>query len=602
MNSPETVMMGGYDYGLVVLSILIAVLGSYCTMELAGRVTAGHGSDRVSWLAGGAIAMGIGTWSMHYAGMLAFHLPIPIQYDWPTALLSFLASVFASAVGLFVVSRRKLGFVWILAGSIFMAGGIAALHYTAMASMRLQALSYYSPALVSLSVVLGELISLMSLWLMFLFKEAAIGPSWRKIVSALLLGAAIPVMHYTGMASCSFAFCAALPDLSHAVSVSTLGILGIAIVNVMVVTVVLLTSLADRAQQQKALLDELFEQAPQAVALMDMDHRIVRVNREFTRIFGYSSQETIGRHISELIGAGQSPEDEQKYADRIAEGQPADGECVHQRQDRTTLDVAMVRVPVSLPNGQVAVYGIYRDITEQKQAEAALRQANDQLHLLSRRLFQVQEDERRHLARELHDQIGQALTAAIINLQDAQRVKERDLMVQQLDQSLSILERLLQQVRQLSLDLRPPLLDDLGLVPALQWYVDQQTQRVGLRVDFFADRALERLSGPIETACFRVAQEALTNVVRHARAQTVSVELHREPEFLHLIVRDDGIGFDVAVALDRAQRGASLGLVGMRERVSLVGGELEWRSTPRRGTEVHAFFPIPPRANSHDPT
>jgi signal transduction histidine kinase len=258
----------------------------------------------------------------------------------------------------------------------------------------------------------------------------------------------------------------------------------------------------------------------------------------------------------------------------------------------------MVRVPVRLPNRQVAIYAIYRDISEHKQAEAALRQTNERLQELSRRLFQVQEDERRHLARELHDQMGQALTAAKLNLQAAQRLEERGLIARKLDDGIAVLETLLQQARQISLDLRPPLLDDLGLVPALRWYLDQQAQRAGLRIEFFADPALERMSPEIETACFRVAQEALTNVVRHARAQTVSVELHRTPEALHLVVRDDGIGFDVMRA---EQQGVSLGLLGMRERVTLLGGEMDCQSAPGRGTEIHAFFPVRTRSDAQEP-
>src|ERR1700676_565437 len=234
------------------------------------------------------------------------------------------------------------------------------------------------------------------------------------------------------------------------------------------------------------------------------------------------------------------------------------------------------------PNhAEMEVKRLLANIRDREQANKAVRE-------LSRRLFQIQEDERRHLARELHDQLGQALTAAKIDLQAAQGLEEHTAIVQRLDDSIATLERLLQQVRQLSLELRPPLLDDLGLVPALRWYLDQQAQRAGLRVEFFADPALERVDAAIETACFRVAQEALTNVVRHARAQTVSVELDRTPEALHLVVRDDGIGFDLMTA----EQGASLGLPGMRERVTLWGGELDCKSAPGRGTEVHAFFPV----------
>ena len=239
-----------------------------------------------------------------------------------------------------------------------------------------------------------------------------------------------------------------------------------------------------------------------------------------------------------------------------------------------------------------------------QEVQIALRQTNEelggrveQLHVLSRRLFQIQEDERRHLARELHDQMGQALTAAKIDLQVAQRLEERTAIVGRLDDSIAILERLLQQTRQLSLELRPPLLDDLGLVPALRWYLDREAQRAGLRVELFANPAMERVDAAIETACFRVAQEGLTNVMRHARAQTVSVEVHRALEVLHLVVRDDGIGFDVVTA----QQSARLGTLGMRERVALVGGELDCKSAPGRGTEVHAFFPVRSGPDAQEP-
>jgi signal transduction histidine kinase len=158
------------------------------------------------------------------------------------------------------------------------------------------------------------------------------------------------------------------------------------------------------------------------------------------------------------------------------------------------------------------------EITKRAQAQESLRdanekleqrieertrqlcQANEQLHVLSRSLFQVQEDERRHLARELHDQMGQALTAAKINVQAAQHLQERDAIVCRLDDSVAILEQLLQQARQLALELRPPLLDDLGLVSASRSYLYQRAQRAGLRVEFFADPALERVDAGIETA------------------------------------------------------------------------------------------------------
>src|SRR6202011_940934 len=151
--TPGEVMVGYYDYGLVALSVLVAVMGGYCTIELAERVSGSRSGTRLYWWIGGSVAMAIGTWSMHYAGMLAFRLPIPVRYDWPTAFLSYLASLFASLIGLFVVSRREMSFTRALIGSIFMGGGIVALHYTGMASMRTQAMCHYAAPLVALATI-----------------------------------------------------------------------------------------------------------------------------------------------------------------------------------------------------------------------------------------------------------------------------------------------------------------------------------------------------------------------------------------------------------------------------------------------------------------
>ena len=149
MTSGE-VIIGHYDTWIVALSVLIGVMGGYCTIELAERVTATRHRARLYWWIGGAITMAIGTWSMHYTGMLALRLPVPLLYDWPTAFLSYLASLFASLIGLFVVSRRKMGIASIFAGSVFMGGGIVGLHYIAMGSMRLKAMHDYSPPIVTL--------------------------------------------------------------------------------------------------------------------------------------------------------------------------------------------------------------------------------------------------------------------------------------------------------------------------------------------------------------------------------------------------------------------------------------------------------------------
>jgi len=234
-----------------------------------------------------------------------------------------------------------------------------------------------------------------------------------------------------------------------------------------------------------------------------------------------------------------------------------------------------------------------QEAAERETAQEALRQTTEQLQILSRRLLELQEAERRHISRELHDQVGQALTALKINLQAVLRIAEPNETQPRLLDSIDIVDRTLGLVRNLSLDLRPSMLDDLGLTAALRWYADQQAQRAGLRVQFFACGLEDgRLDPGLETSCFRIAQEALTNVVRHARASSAMVELRRGNEFLHLLVRDDGVGFDLSKTRDRLQDGASLGLLGMEERASLAGGRLELKSAPDAGTEVHVWFPL----------
>jgi PAS domain S-box-containing protein len=213
------------------------------------------------------------------------------------------------------------------------------------------------------------------------------------------------------------------------------------------------------------------------------------------------------------------------------------------------------------------------------------------LQVLSHRLIDAQEAERKRLARELHDQIGQALTAVQISLQTLQSSPHNS-SAKLLEDSLAIIDEAIQQVHDLSLDLRPSLLDDLGLVAALRWYVGRVASRAGLVHGFKADGMDARLAPEVETACFRIAQEALTNVLRHASATNVSVEITSGQSDLRLLVRDNGVGFDVRAAMSRTGLSASLGLQGMQERAAAIGGSVNIVSKPRRGTRVQASLLI----------
>src|SRR5437667_6041143 len=222
------------------------MFASYAALDLAARVTAAAGSTRAVWLLGGAGAMGTGIWSMHYLGMLAFVLPIPVAYHWPTVLLSLFAAILASVIALHVASRQKMSVSRAVAGSVLMGAGIASMHYIGMAAMRLPAVSQFNSFVVALSVVLAILISLGALSIAFQFSNEKTGIGWEKVAGAVVMGSAIPVMHYTGMAAASFTPSNVPADLSHAVNISFVGTTGIAAVTFIVLGLALLTSWMDR--------------------------------------------------------------------------------------------------------------------------------------------------------------------------------------------------------------------------------------------------------------------------------------------------------------------------------------------------------------------
>jgi len=241
MNS----ISGIYDYRLVTLSFLIAIATSYTALDLAGRVTANRGGARTAWLFGGACSMGSGIWCMHYTGMLAFRLPLRVSYHVPTVIFSLLAAIVASLIALFVVSRSPMKPFHVVAGSVLMGGGIATMHYSGMAAMRIEAMHHYHMGLWVLSIVLAIAIS--CLGLMFIYFSREENRSWRlKSAIALIMGLAIPVMHYTGMAAVTFMPTGIIPDLSYSIDISTLAVFSIVIVMIMILGFTLVVSLVDR--------------------------------------------------------------------------------------------------------------------------------------------------------------------------------------------------------------------------------------------------------------------------------------------------------------------------------------------------------------------
>ncbi len=219
--------------------------------------------------------------------------------------------------------------------------------------------------------------------------------------------------------------------------------------------------------------------------------------------------------------------------------------------------------------------------------------AHDRLEMMSRRLLDAEETERRRLAQDLHDELGQTLTAISLRLQLLEKRLGDSESAARVCEIVEVVQKASEEVRNLALNLRPPSLDDVGLVRTLDWYVEHQAQWAGLTGRFTADPPEIALPAQLETACFRVVQEALTNAMRYSKAHHLDVELRQTDDEVELLIRDDGIGFDVDAALKKAEAGSGFGLLGMDERVRLANGRFSIESALGSGTVVRVHFPRP---------
>src|ERR1017187_9900974 len=322
----------------------------------------------------------------------------------------------------------------------------------------------------------------------------------------------------------------------------------------------------------------LFETAQDGILILNANTRQVDdVNPFLTDMLGYGREQLLGNKLWEIGPFKDTKASKAEFRELQREAYVRYEALPLETSDGRSINVEFVSNVYQVNGGKVIQCNI-RDITKRKQAEGKLKDSRRRLQVLSRRLVDAQETERRHLARELHDEIGQSLTVIEMNLQALLTSPDTDALAPRLKESLQVVERVQEQVHDLSLNLRPSMLDDLGLEPALRWLTKRQAALAGLQAEVRADPMEQRLDPMIETECFRVAQEALTNVVKHAKARTVTVELSRNEEQLHLSVRDDGVGFDVARLREQAVGGASLGLLSMEERAALAGGGLQYHS------------------------
>lgn len=356
---------------------------------------------------------------------------------------------------------------------------------------------------------------------------------------------------------------------------------------------------AQELQRSEERYRTVVEWSPMGI-LIHQNGRIVFCNPSAMEMHrAATAQDLLGRQMLELIHPDDRARVEALRRQVLMSRQSTPETEIRCLQlDGNVIDLQTKAAP-TLFDGEPAVQVVMFDITERKRAQELLRANQQKLRLLSARVLAAQETERRRVAHELHDELGQSLTAIKINLQSQQRLVSGQPGVL-FGENIRIVEQALQHVRGLALALRPSMLDDLGLVSALRWLTDQARQRHGMDVRLWIGDMVGRLAPDLETAVFRIVQEALTNIERHAGASKVEVTADiAEDGALEVHIRDDGAGFDVEAMRERASGGASMGVLGMAERAALVGGELSIHASPGQGCCITLRCPLPQGADAH---
>ena len=618
--SPNT-LSGSYDYRLVALSVLIAIVAAYAALDLAGRITAASGRVCALWLTGGAAAMGLGIWSMHYVGMLAYSLPVTVFYDWPTVLLSLLAAMGASGVALFVVSREKMGPRCAGIGGLLMGLGIAAMHYTGMEAMRLPAMCHYSPALFALSILLAIVISLVALWLTFHLRDES-AAAWQKPASAILMGAAIPVMHYTGMAAVTFMPMDSPPDLTHSIAVSALGVGGIIVVSFMILGLTILTSLVDRrfsAQSRELKLSEnrfrqLVESAQVILWRQSVESsRVTFVNHEAEDLLGYSAGQWLA-HTGFLLDHVH-PEDRTLME---ASCQAAAGSLGPQRFEHRMLSAGgrtiWLRTSVCLVSGGAAakeLVGVMADITERKNAQEAAEAAS-----LAKSQFLA------NMSHELRTPMNAILGYSEMLAEEAEEMGRQDFLtdLHNINAAGQHLLSLLTDILDLS-KIEAGRMDTYAETFEVREMIGDIAATIRPLVAKNANNLIIAIAPEVESmhADLTKVRQTLFNLLSNACKFTTKgkIELSVRPvsaegvPSLVFEVQDSGIGmtaeqvstiFEAFTQADasttRKYGGTGLGLTITRKFCEMMGGSIAVESEPGKGSRFSVRLPLEPQSAS----
>jgi PAS domain S-box-containing protein len=625
-------LAGSYDPRLVALSVVIAVCASYAALDLAGRVMATRGRARQVWLACGSTAMGLGIWSMHYTGMLAFRLPVTVYYDWPTVLASLVAAIFASAVALYVVSRKRMSLSSSIAGSVVMGAGIAAMHYIGMMAMRLEGVCHYDASLVVLSIVLAMVISFVGLWLIFHVRDESKPNAWRKAASAVVMGAAIPVMHYTGMAASHFTPSGVTPDLSNAVSVSALGTVSIIVVTLIVLGLAILSSVFDRRYSKQTLELQsaekryrlLFERSLAGVLRTSTNGRILDCNEACARIFGFASREEM--MATQMGDRYFHLEDRLNFLEKLKEAKNMTNyeHCLRRKDGNAVWLLASTALIEDKDGAPTITEGTLIDITERKRAEEDLTHAKEAAEAASRAKSEFLANMSHEIRTPMNGIIGMTELALETPLNEEQR-EYLSMVKMSADSLLTVINDILDfskiEAGKMELDRSIFSVREILEETIRSFGVTAGEKHLELVCDIRSD--VPQVVAGDATRLRQVIVNLLGNAIKFTdRGEVVlQTEVVSQPDDpasqnagveLHFTVRDTGIGipkdkqnliFEAFAQADGSSRrkygGTGLGLTISSRLVAMMGGRIWLESEPGQGSTFHftaKFDPAPAMA------
>lgn len=356
-----------------------------------------------------------------------------------------------------------------------------------------------------------------------------------------------------------------------------------------------------RKPQPKAVKDEpnsidmrlgvsdILDALPFYVMLIDEHHHILQANRAVQKQLGVEVKDIIGKYCPTVIHGLEEPWYACPLEEAVQKGQSVEREALD-RQSGRWIRSAVYPTKKSTEDGSKIFFHTVSDITDRKQSDEQLRTSREQLRALSLYLESVREEERTNLAREIHDELGSLLTGLKIDLSwlAKKTSREQELILAKIKSMYELIDEAIQTVKRISTELRPGVLDDLGLSAAIEWAGQEFEKRTEIKLEFISRPKDIILDGDRSTAIFRIFQEALTNIVRHANATNARISLKQDGDRVVLRIRDNGKGIDKKQLSDPK----AFGLIGMRERAMSKGGDVKISATPGGGTTIIVSIPL----------